>query len=80
MFAAALGPVPPHFQETMAQLLDHIEQRDEQAAVALVHNWFERIDRRVVRLIERMFRASGQDTRALLASATDNKPNPTPSA
>ncbi len=57
-FAAALGPVPAGFQATMTKLLDLVEQRQADAAVALVNDWFEMVDRRVVRLIQRMFKAT----------------------
>ncbi|HHH12046.1 MAG TPA: FadR family transcriptional regulator [Sorangium sp.] len=54
-FAAALGPVPTDFHSTLTTLFEHIDNHRANAAVALVHSWFERVDRRLVRLIQRMF-------------------------
>lgn len=57
-FAAALGPVPANFHSTMTRLFGHIERREAEAAVAVVHRWYERVDRRVVKLVQRMFRVA----------------------
>ena len=71
-FAAALGPVPPRFHSEMSKLFDLIEQRQADAAVAHVQAWFARVDKRVVRMIQRLLRATGNDGAPSLGGALNN--------
>lgn len=48
LFAPALGPVQPHFQETMTELLERVEAGDEAGALETVGGWFERVDAAIV--------------------------------
>lgn len=48
VFAPALGPVQPNFQETMTMLLDRVAQHDERGALEMVTSWFERVDEAIV--------------------------------
>ena len=52
MLAPVMGPVPAGFQRTMEEVLDHIDQRRELEAVALVQRWFERVDADLVAVLE----------------------------
>jgi hypothetical protein len=52
MLAPVMGPVPPGFQRTMEELLEHIARRRELEAVALVRRWFERVDAELVAVLE----------------------------
>ncbi len=52
MLAPVMGPVPPGFQGNMEELLEHIEQRRELEAVALVQRWFDRVDAELVAVLE----------------------------
>jgi len=52
MFAPAMGPVNPDFQDTMTRLLDRIAAGDEAAAIGLASRWFEKVDTKLVRIIE----------------------------
>ena len=48
VFAPALGPVQPRFQETMSELLERVEAGDETGALETVGAWFERVDAAIV--------------------------------
>jgi len=61
VFAPALGPVQPHFQETMADLLERVEAGDEAGALKVVSGWFERVDSAIVAQLGTVIAASQRD-------------------
>ena len=48
VFAPALGPVQPRFQETMSELLERVEAGDDTGALEVVGRWFARVDAAIV--------------------------------
>jgi DNA-binding FadR family transcriptional regulator len=58
VFAPALGPVQPKFQESMTQLLARVEAQDETGALETVTAWFERVDDAIVAQLGTVIEAS----------------------
>lgn len=63
MFAPAMGPVARGFQRAMKELLDCVEQGDAERAVAVAQRWFERVDRKLVGVIEQALGAGDGPSR-----------------
>jgi DNA-binding FadR family transcriptional regulator len=59
MFAPASGGVDPAFQATMVRLLALIEVGDDRGAVEHARAWFERVDAKLVAVIEGLLGAAG---------------------
>jgi DNA-binding FadR family transcriptional regulator len=72
LFAPAMGPVQPTFQETMTRLFELIDAGDEQGSVELIQAWFESVDADLVGIIElALGRSTATDTTATTKRETE---------
>ena len=74
IFAAALGPVRSDYQKTMVKLFALVRARNADAAVAHVQGWFHRVDKELLRALERIVSASPPVTLPHAAAARSKTP------
>ena len=62
LFAPAMGPVKPAFQQTVTRVLERIEAGDEDGCVEIIRAWFGNVDAELVQIIERTLQPSDSES------------------